>query len=119
MMYEYILDSFSRYPNLNYVVRKDDKLIGVISLEHLKEVLQIGELAESLLATDIMDAPLTSCKPETTLPEAYELFEKYDSQAIPIVDEKEKPLGILEKTAIDHYIHTRILELHRKIEKLG
>ncbi|MBP5402533.1 MAG: cation:proton antiporter [Treponema sp.] len=114
-----ILDSFSRYPNLNYVVRKDDKLIGVISLEHLKEVLQIGELAESLLATDIMDVPLTSCKPATTLPEAYELFEKYDAQAIPIVDDEQKPLGILEKTAIDHYIHTRILELHRKIEKLG
>ena len=114
-----ILDSFSRYPNLNYVVKSGDKISGVISLEHLKEVLQIGELAESLLAMDIMDSPLTSCRPATTLPEAYELFEKFDAEAIPIVDENEKPLGILEKTTIDHYIHTRLLELHRKIEKLG
>lgn len=114
-----ILDSFSKYPNLNYVVRSGDKIVGVISLEHLKEVLQIGELAESLLAMDIMDEPGASCTPMTTLPEAYEIFEKADSQAIPIVDENRKPLGILEKTTIDHYIHTRLLELHRKIEKLG
>lgn len=114
-----ILDSFTRQQNLNYVVKHNDKLSGIISLEHLKEVLQIGELAESLLAMDIMDAPDLCCSPETTLPEAYELFEKTDTAALPIVDENNMPLGILEKTTIDHYIHTRILELHRKIEKLG
>lgn len=114
-----ILDSFTRQQNLNYVVKHNDKLSGIISLEHLKEVLQIGELAESLLAMDIMDAPDLCCSPETTLPEAYDLFEKTDTAALPIVDENNMPLGILEKTTIDHYIHTRILELHRKIEKLG
>lgn len=114
-----ILDSFSKQQNLNYVVKSDEKLVGVISLEHLKEVLQIGELAESLLAMDIMDAPGICCTPQTTLPEAYDLFEQQDSQALAIVSDDGKPLGILEKTTIDHYIHTRILELHRKIEKLG
>lgn len=114
-----ILDSFSKQQNLNYVVKSNEKLVGVISLEHLKEVLQIGELAESLLAMDIMDAPGICCTPQTTLPEAYDLFEKQDSQALAIVSDDGKPLGILEKTTIDHYIHTRILELHRKIEKLG
>lgn len=114
-----ILDSFSKQQNLNYVVKSNEKLVGVISLEHLKEVLQIGELAESLLAMDIMDAPGICCTPQTTLPEAYDLFEKQDSQALAIISDDGKPLGILEKTTIDHYIHTRILELHRKIEKLG
>lgn len=114
-----ILDSFSKQQNLNYVVKSNEKLVGVISLEHLKEVLQIGELAESLLAMDIMDAPGICCTPQTTLPEAYDLFEQQDSQALAIISDDGKPLGILEKTTIDHYIHTRILELHRKIEKLG
>lgn len=113
-----ILDSFSKQQNLNYVVKIDDKLAGIISLEHLKEVLQLDELAEGLLAVDIMDMPGPCCNPETTLPEAYELFEKYDIQALPIVDEKNRPMGILEKTTIDHYIHTRILELNRTVDDL-
>ena len=113
-----ILDSFSKQQNLNYVVKIDDELAGVISLEHLKEVLQLSELAEGLLAVDIMDMPGPCCNPETTLPEAYELFEKYDIQALPIVDGKNRPMGILEKTTIDHYIHTRILELNRTVDDL-
>ena len=113
-----ILDSFSKQQNLNYVVKIDDELAGVISLEHLKEVLQLSELAEGLLAVDIMDMPGLCCNPETTLPEAYELFEKYDIQALPIVDGKNRPMGILEKTTIDHYIHTRILELNRTVDDL-
>lgn len=114
-----ILESFSRQQNLNYVVMVDNKLEGIISLEHLKEVLQLGELAEGLLAIDIMDMPGPCCNPETSLPEAYELFETHDVQALPIVDEKNRPMGILEKTTIDHYIHTRILELHRTVESLS
>lgn len=113
-----ILDSFSTQQNLNYVVKIDDTLVGIISLEHLKEVLRLGEMAEGLLAVDIMDIPEYTCSPETTLPEAYELFEKADCQALPIVDEKNRPMGILEKTTIDHYIHTRILELQRTVDSL-
>lgn len=111
-----ILESFSRQQNLNYVVKIDNQLAGVISLEHLKEVLRLGELAECLLAVDIMDMPGPCCSPETTLPDAYELFEKYDVQALPIIDEKNRPMGILEKTTIDHFIHARILELQRSVE---
>lgn len=114
-----ILDSFSKQQNLNYVVKVDDQLAGVISLEHLKEVLRFGEMAECLLAVDIMDMPGPCCNPETSLPEAYELFETHDVQALPIVDEKNRPMGILEKTTIDHYIHARILELHRTVESLS
>ena len=115
-----ILDSFSRSNNLNYAVRSDGgKLIGVISLEHLKETLAIGELAENLLATDIMEPSAATCSPQLMLPEAYKLFDDYDTEAIPIVGYNDELLGMLEKPALDHYVHARILELHRKIEKLG
>jgi CBS domain-containing protein len=93
-------------------------LVGIISLEHLKEVMQIGDFAESMLAMDIMDKPVVTCKPSTTLPDAYKLFEEYDVDAIPIVDTDGEPLGILEKSTVDHYLHTRIIELNRKLEEL-
>lgn len=115
-----ILNSFSHNQNLNYVVRSatDSKLAGMISLEHMKEVMQIGDFAESFLAMDVMDLPEITCNPEMTLPDAYKLFEEYDVDAIPIVDAQNEPYGILEKSTVDHYLHTRIIELNRKLEKL-
>ena len=116
-----ILNSFSRNPNLNYVVKNpsDGTLAGIISLNHLKEVMQIGDFAESMLAMDVMDKPIAVCKPSTTLPEAYELFDKYDVEALPIVDSENEPVGILEKNTVDHFLHIQLINLHRKVDELG
>lgn len=115
-----ILNSFSKNHTLNYVVKSssDGTLIGIISLEHLKEIMQIGEFAESMLAMDVMDQPIVTCKPSLSLPDAYKMFEDYDIDAIPIVDSDNTPLGILEKATLDHYLHTKIIELNRKLEEL-
>ncbi|MCQ2573359.1 MAG: cation:proton antiporter [Treponema sp.] len=114
-----ILDLFSRQHNLNYVVRDDmGKLSGVISLEHLKEVMQIGEFANSMLAIDVMDRPTVTCSPDDLLPNVYVMFDDYDVEAIPIVDSEGNPMGILEHLTADHYLHTRVLELNRKLESL-
>ena len=92
--------------------------MGIISLEHLKEVMQIGDFAESMLAMDVMDPAKITVKPSTTLPDAYALFEDNDIDAMPIVDTDGEALGILEKTTVDHYLHTRIIELNRKLDEL-
>lgn len=114
-----ILNSFSHNQNLNYVVKSSDgSLAGIISLEHLKEVMQIGDFAESMLAMDVMDNAPVTCKPSTLLPDAYTLFEENDIDAIPIVDANGEPLGILEKNTVDHFLHSQIINLHRKLEKL-
>ncbi|MCR4742274.1 MAG: cation:proton antiporter [Treponema sp.] len=115
-----ILNKFSHNPYLNYAVRsqKGDDLVGVISLEHLKEVMQIGDFAENMLAMDVMDKAEITCKPSTTLPEAYKIFDENDLDAIPIIDSDGSALGILEKTTVDHYLHKKIIELSRKVEEL-
>lgn len=114
-----ILNLFSRQHNLNYVVKGEGgKMTGVISLEHLKEVMQIGELANSMLAIDIMDHPVVTCSPEDALPDVYMMFDDFDVEAIPIVDEEGKPMGIMEHQTADHYLHSRVLELNRKLESL-
>jgi CBS domain-containing protein len=114
-----ILNSFSRNQNLNYAVKNaQGKLVGIISLEHLKEVMQIGDFAESMLAMDVMDPAKSTVKPSTTLPDAYALFEENDIDAMAIVDTDGEALGILEKTTVDHYLHTRIIELNRKLDEL-
>ncbi len=114
-----LLNKFSHNQNLNYVVKSaDGKLAGIITLEHLKEIMQIGEFAESMLAIDVLTQPPVVCKPSTTLPDAYKLFDEYDIDAIPIVDAEDEPVGILEKNTVDHYLHTQIINLNRKLEEL-
>ncbi len=114
-----ILNSFSHNPFLNYVVKDaQGKLVGYISLEHLKEIMQIGDFAENMLAMDVMDIPRITVKPSTTLPDAYAMFEQHDIEAMPIVDADGDALGILEKNTVDHYLHTRIIELNRKLDEL-
>ncbi|MCM1225138.1 MAG: CBS domain-containing protein [Lachnospiraceae bacterium] len=115
-----ILDSFCHHNNLNYAVKSTDgNLIGIISLEHIKETLQFGEMAESVLAMDVMDSPFVTCSPDDSLPDAYKMFDEYDTEAIPIVSDDGEILGVAEKHTLDHYVHTRIFELHRKLENLG
>lgn len=115
-----IIDSFSHNQNLNYVVKNPstNKLSGIISLEHVKEMLQLGDFAESMLAMDVMDSPTITCSPEMLLPQAYKIFEDNDVDALPIVNSDKKPLGILEKATVDHFLNTRIIELNRKLETL-
>lgn len=115
-----LLNIFETHHNQSFAVR-DSKgsLIGTISLEHLKETLLIGELADSLLAIDIMDKASVTCSPEDALPDVYKKFSTYGLDSIPIVDKNGVVSGMMEKFVADHYIHTRIIELHRKIDNLG
>lgn len=115
-----ILNKFSHNHNLNYVVKSvaDNKLVGIITLEHLKDIMQIGDFAETMLAMDVMDIPTATCKPSTTLPEAYKIFEDKDIDAIPIIDTDGEPLGVLEKSTVDHFLHTKIINLNRKLDEL-
>ncbi len=115
-----IIGSFSHHENSNYCVRGiDGKLIGIISLEHIKEAMQIGEMGEYMLAVDIMDKQKTVCKPEMPLADAYRLFSDYDTEAIGITDDEGTPLGILEKYTVEHYLHHELLALNHKLASMG
>ena len=117
----HILKNFETHHNQSFAVASSEsgKLSGIITLEHLKETLMIGEFADTLLAVDIMDKPVCTCSPEDSLPDVYKKFSDADTESMPIVDNDGKPLGIMEKFAADHYLHTRILEINRKLENMA
>ena len=115
-----IICSFSHHENLSYAVQsKDGKLSGIITLEHLKEALLVTELSESLMACDVMETPSATCTASTPVPELYKLFSNYDTETIPIVDEQGSCLGVAEKYTLDHYLHAKVMELHKKVADLG
>lgn len=115
-----IICSFSHHENLSYAVQsKNGKLSGIITLEHLKEALLVTELSESLMACDVMETPSATCTASTPVPELYKLFSDYDTETIPIVDEQGSCLGVAEKYTLDHYLHAKVMELHKKVADLG
>ena len=114
-----LIRSFSEHENMNYEVRgKDGLLTGQISLTHIKEAMHIGSFAEMMPAFELMEKPAAICTPNMSLPDAYQLFAEHDTEAVCIVDEQGKPMGILEKYTADHYIHTKIVELEHKLEQM-
>ncbi|MBO5731020.1 MAG: cation:proton antiporter [Treponema sp.] len=115
-----IICSFSHHENLSYAVQnKDGKLSGIITLEHLKEALLVTELSESLMACDVMEVPEVTCTATTPVPELYNLFSNYDTETVPIVDSQGACLGVAEKYTLDHYLHAKVMELHKKVADLG
>ena len=115
-----ILDSFSHQHNLNYVVRDSDgKLSGIITIDHLKESFLILDMSDGVLAMDIMEPVKKTCRPDTPIPDVLSMFQEEDTEVLPIEDENGKLLGIIEKPALDHYLHTQVVALHQKLSALG
>lgn len=116
-----VLRNFETHHNQSFSVISSDneELIGIITLEHLKETLALNEMADCLLAVDIMERPLCTCSPEDSLPDVYKKFTESDTETMPIVDEKMHSYGVMEKFAADHYLHTKIIELNHKLESMG
>lgn len=115
-----IICSFSHHENLSYAVQnKEGRLSGIITLEHLKEALLVTELSEGLMACDVMEVPEVTCTATTPVPELYKLFSNYDTETVPIVNEQGICLGVAEKYTLDHYLHAKVMELHKKVADLG
>jgi magnesium transporter len=72
-----------------YVVDKDDRLRGVVTLRHI-----LSADPEVLLA-DLMQEHPISVTVETTIKRAARIFFKYDFDAVPVIDEEGRMRGIV------------------------
>ena len=115
-----LITQFAAHENTNYAVRgSDGTLCGQISLERIKEAMQLGDFAEGIPAMDIMNHQTVTCQPNLPLSDAYTMYAEHDTDAISIVDAQQKPLGILEKYTVDHYLHMRVVELEHTVQTMG
>jgi Kef-type K+ transport system membrane component KefB len=115
-----ILSVFSRHDELYYpVVDEKKRLMGIISINSIKETLMAQELSEFLLAHDIMEKPVTTCTPETPLTEAEEMMDHFHIDYVPVVREDNVTAGVVERRGIQRYIATRLLDVEHKTRSLG
>ncbi|MBO8449577.1 MAG: cation:proton antiporter [Spirochaetes bacterium] len=115
-----VVEAFAHRTSLNCPVSDiTGKLCGVITIEHLKEVIALGAvLSDSLLACDIMDPAPVVCLPDTPVARVREMFVTYQVESIPVVSSSGKFSGLLEPNMIEKFFHKKVLELSAKVLEL-
>ncbi len=114
-----ILNLFSERDNFYYpVVDAGEKLVGIVSIDHLKDTFIASEFSDYLLAYDIMEPVVCTCTPDTEATEIRTDLKKFDIQSIPMVDNEGKVLGMIENRGLQQLFSRRIAELQRKAKTL-
>ncbi|GAB4274192.1 MAG: magnesium transporter [Candidatus Promineifilaceae bacterium] len=93
-----------------YVVDRDDKLIGVVALRNLV-LAQPNQTIEEIMSREVVSVPVTADQEELA-----EMVAKYDYFAIPVVDEKERLVGVV---TVDDVLDIFEEEVTEDIQRLG
>jgi len=110
-----VVQRFSESDHLVYpVVGDEDRLVGVLSLEDMKDVLPDRDTWDWLLAGDVATPPREHVTPDTKLKVALDLMADLDLEQIPVVSgDHEKPVGILDRRKAHRKAHEKVLRLQR------
>ncbi|MFQ5906049.1 MAG: CBS domain-containing protein, partial [bacterium] len=115
-----ILRVFGESANLYYpVVDADKHLLGIITIDNLKDTFAASGLQSFLLAHDLMEPAVAVTTPETPMSEVKEVIDSYNLEYLPVVTKENRVLGLLESRRIKRFISRKILELQRQAESLG
>jgi chloride channel protein, CIC family len=103
-----VLSKSSR--NIFPVVNNKNKLVGIVTIDDIREVMFKQKLYDSTIVNELMSKPkiiiTTSEKVETTMKH----FETYKVWYIPVTDEEDHYLGFVSKTVILHQYRERLIE---------
>ncbi len=114
-----ILDIFSTSTNLYYpVVDSNKKLLGIITIDNLKNIFMEIGLSDLLLAVDFMEQPVDTITPESTISTVREVFDRYNIEYLPVVNKDNTIAGFIERRILNKLLSTKILELQRQADAL-
>ncbi|MEO8376524.1 MAG: chloride channel protein [Candidatus Sumerlaeota bacterium] len=81
-----IIDTFSNTPDESFAVVDDqENLVGVISVNDLRGVLNMGDVGEAIIASDAADNNPRVLYPESTVTEALAIFTTSQTSGIPVL----------------------------------
>ena len=88
---------------VNYLyVTEGDRFVGAVSLHDIKNYLNTPELAELVIAEDIVRHGFPVVRPEASLAEAMETFVHHDGERLPVVNNptENRLIGSISKTDV-------------------
>jgi chloride channel protein, CIC family len=88
-----------------YIVDRQRKLLGAVSLHQVKAFLDRPELESVVIADDIMDENFPSISPLHSMGDALKKFSETRSERLPVVDNptRQRLVGSISKT--DIFLH--------------
>jgi len=114
-----ILKIFSDSIHLYYpVIDEDKKLVGVITVDNIKNTFMEESLSHLLLAYDLIEPVIATTTPETPLDEVKELLNIYNLEYLCVVDKENKVVGFIERRDLDRLISTKLIELQKQADSL-
>lgn len=115
-----VLAQISEADNLFYpVVNRNEEVVGILSIEGIKNAFIAHELSSLILAHDLMEPVRISCTKETPLSEVLESMKRELVECAPILDANHKTIGIIEDRAVQRHLSQKILELQQYADSLG
>jgi len=107
-----VFQTFSESEHLVYpVVDRDGQLVGVLTLEGVKEVLADRDTWEWLLAVDVMMSVPETTRPETPLKDALDTMSRLGVDVMPVVEgtDGQRPVGVLDARAARRLVAAELL----------
>ena len=101
--------------NSNYyyypVVDNDDRLIGAVTLDGIRNTFATQELNSWLIALDVTEPVVTRLTAKIRLPDALEQIKKFDTEYAPVIDpsQDDKFLGVLSVNAVQRKLSAEVV----------
>ncbi len=112
-----ILNIFSTDSNLYYpVVDSENKVLGIITVDNLKNIFMETDLNDLLLAVDVMEPVLATVTIDSPVQSVKESLNRFNLEYIPVTDNENKLIGFIEERMLDRIISTKLMELQREVD---
>ena len=110
-----ILKEYSENDEDCYPVLDDENHVhGIITIDNVKALITVNALDDVLLAHDIMEPVVRSCKKDTPAITVKEELKKYNIPGLPVLDENDKYAGMIESRSVEKYLSHKIWEMDQK-----
>jgi len=116
-----VIKVISTTDNFYYaVVDNDNKLIGAVTLDGIRNTFTTQELNDWLVALDIMEPVIAKVTPGVALSEAFEKTQQLDIEHIPVIasGQDDRFVGILDCHAVRRSISAEVLSRQQKADSM-
>ncbi len=118
-----VLEEFSRNDSFYFPVLRQAKekkeLLGIITIDSLKDTLSDLEMTQWLLALDLVEEVVCTGTDDKSLLEVREIMGNNYVEYLPIIDAGGDYKGIIEERLIQKYVSSRMLTAQKESERLG
>ncbi|MCA9395548.1 MAG: cation:proton antiporter [Candidatus Omnitrophica bacterium] len=115
-----ILKAFGEYHYLNYPVVNDDrKVVGIITVDSVRQTFMEAEMSNLFLATDLMEPVKLKVSPDIFAQELKDEYRKKHVDYAVITNDEGQLVGFLEERRMERLLSMKLIEFQQKAVDLN